>query len=104
MADSVLCFLRGHGAEWEALCLDFDIAVQGNSFDDVMSRMRDAVSTYIEDAHKEAPETAQRLLRRRAPLWVRMRFTGSYLVHLLRRSRRQGDGEYRAGLDLPCPA
>jgi hypothetical protein len=104
MADSVLCFVRGRGSVWEALCLDFDIAVQGASFDDVMSRMRDAVRTYVEDAEAESPEVARQLLNRRAPLWVRVKFMGSYLFHLLRRSRRDGDGDYRAGFDLPCHA
>ena len=34
----VRCYAKGHTGDWEAICLDLDIAVQGESFEDVFSR------------------------------------------------------------------
>lgn len=99
----VWCFARGRPGDWEAICLDFDIAVQGNSFDDVLGRLESAVNSYVEDALAEPPDVARKLLTRRAPLSVRVRLVGSYLLHVVRSWRRR-DGDCQAGFDLPCPA
>lgn len=98
----VQCFARGVPGDWEATCVDLDIAVQGRSFEEVKSLLDEAVHSYVEDACAEDPETARALLNRRAPLPVRVRLAGSYLVHLL--TRKDGDREYKAGFDLPCHA
>lgn len=101
--DRVWCHARGRSGEWEAICLDFDLAVQGRSFDEVLRLLEDAVNSYIQDALAESPETARRLLARKAPLWVRLRLVFSYLTHVIR-SWRNRDGDHQAGFDLPCPA
>lgn len=97
----IWCFAWGQPGDWEALCPDFDIAVQGGSLDEVRCLLGEAVRTYAEDAQREDPRTAARLLNRKAPLGVRMKLAGSLLKHILR-----GDGERdsRAGFDIPCPA
>jgi hypothetical protein len=48
-----LCVARPSGSGWEALCLDFDIGVQGQSFVDVQCKLEDMVTSYIEDALQE---------------------------------------------------
>ena len=35
MAKKILCYAEGGNGEWEALCLNFDLAVQGASLEDV---------------------------------------------------------------------
>ena len=98
----LLCFARGTDGDWEAICVDLDIAVEGYSLEDVKQRLHDAVRLYVESALAESEEVGMRLLTRRAPIWVRARLGLSYLAHLLS-GRRNGD-DLRAGFDMPCPA
>ena len=95
------CYAHGRAGDWEGLCVDLDIAVQGDSFDEVKRLLDEAVRTYVEDAAREEPEAQRRLLLRQAPFPVRLRLAVSYLAHLL----FAGAGrEMKAGFDLPCPA
>jgi hypothetical protein len=68
----IVCFARGRPGEWEALCIDFDIAVQGESFDDVRQALDCAIKDYVAAAQEEDAETRIKLLNRRAPWHVRM--------------------------------
>ena len=99
---TVWCYAHGRDGDWEALCVDLDIAVQGRSFEEVRGLLNEAVATYAEDACKERPEVARQLLRRKSPFWVRMQFFAGVLIHRMLQSK--SDREYRAGFDLPCPA
>lgn len=102
---SVWCFAHGRENDWEAMCVDLDIAVQGTSFDDVKARLTNAVMSYAQDAMREDPVTAERLLRRRAPLHVRVKCWSTLLFHVVMgRHATERQQEYRAGFDLPCPA
>lgn len=83
------CYAEGRDDEWEAICLDLDIAVQGESFEEVFASLREAIALYLESV-ADLPETERhRLLHRPAPTTVRMRF----LLHALRflLMRRNGD-------------
>jgi len=53
----VLCLARGRPGDWEAICLDFDIAVQGESFEQVENLLMTSVRAYVEDAMKESRPT-----------------------------------------------
>ncbi len=66
----VVCYAHGRPGDWEGLCIDFDIAVQGRSFHEVQKRLEEAVAEYVAAAIEEAPEDRDRLLGRRAPLYV----------------------------------
>ena len=54
------CYALGRQNSWEAICLDLDIAVQGDSFGDVSRKLREAISAYVEYVLKlpEADQTA----------------------------------------------
>lgn len=95
-------YAHGRPGAWEAMCVDLDIAVQGASFDAVRDLLNEAVASYAEDALKEAPRDAERLLRRRAPPWVQLKFVWLFLAHIA--LRRRANRELRAGFDIPCPA
>lgn len=99
---SVLCVAKGLPGDWEAMCLDLDIAVQGESFEDVRERLHAAIEGYVEDASREDKETARRLLSRRAPFSVRAKWAVGQFFHQLRHG--SGDRELRATFDMPCPA
>lgn len=96
VADRVLCYATGEGGQWEAICVDFDLAVQGGSFEEVLATLQEAVRTYIQDARAESAENARRLLNRRAPWTVRWRLAFDYLAHILGRR----DRTLRYGFDL----
>ena len=100
----VHCFAKGVPGDWEGICIDFDIAVQGKSFDEVRTLLDEAVHSYVIDACAEEPSTARRLLNRKAPLSVRLGLAASYLAHIVSSSNHDGDREYKAGFDLPCHA
>ena len=68
---NLFCTARGHGADWEAFCLDFDLAVQGGSFEEVKQRLSDAVVEYVTEACAQEAEVRERLLSRKAPLSIR---------------------------------
>jgi ribosomal protein L39E len=99
---TLLCIAKGHDGDWEAICLDLDIAVQGKSFAEVQGLLNEAVSTYIEDVAKEDAATRARLLNRRVPLWVRLNYIGRFVWHALAaRNRRDG---LQGSFEIPCPA
>lgn len=95
-------YAHGDASGWEAICVDLDIAVQGRSLDEVRGLLAEAVETYVEDAQREAPAAAKRLLNRRAPWSVRVKFALLFLAHIL--SHGRPGREQRAGFDIPCPA
>jgi hypothetical protein len=104
MVDRVLwAYAHGTDGSWEATCTDLDISVQGADFEEVRALLAEAVSSYIEDALKETPRDAERLLNRRAPWWVRFRLATRFLGHIGSPHRRQ-PREFQAGFDIPCHA
>jgi predicted RNase H-like HicB family nuclease len=74
------CYAEGRDGDWEAICLDLDIAVQGNAFEEVFSSLQHAISLYIESVANLPPGERGGLLHRPASLSVRLRF----LTHALR--------------------
>ena len=73
-ARTLRCIAHGHDGDWEALCLDLDIAVQGDSFDDVYASLNEAISLYFESVSALPDADRRRLLERPAPLRVRLEF------------------------------
>ncbi len=95
-----LCYAEGRGEDWEAICVDFDIAVQGRSFDEVYHGLTDAVQLYLESLTDLSAEDQARLLGRRAPLSVRMRLMWRILLSAF--GRRTDDLSQRAEFTVPC--
>jgi len=74
MTRTLHCYAHGDESGWEAICLDLDVAVQGDSFDDVYRGLNEAITLYVESlADLPAPDR-DRLLREAAPLAVRFKF------------------------------
>ena len=84
---SFLCFAHGRDGDWEAVCVDLDIAIQGSSFDEVRNLLNRAVSTYVADAEAESPEVRDRLLSRRAPWYVTAGLKLRFLISSFTRRR-----------------
>ena len=64
------CYVIDHGDQWEAVCVDLDISVQGDSFDDAVGSLREGIEVFLESV-MALPDAAdrRRLLSRRLPFW-----------------------------------
>ena len=68
------CFAEQADGQWQAVCLDFCLAAQGDSFEEARGKLHAMIVEYVQDALTgEDREFADQLLRRRAPfsLWAR---------------------------------
>ena len=73
----VKCYSEQEGDCWVAVCLDFNLASQGDSFEDVKSKLEAMIAEYVYDALAgEDKRYAAQLLSRRAPLsfWLKYYF------------------------------
>ena len=94
------CIAEGHNGQWEAVCLDFDLAVQGQSFEDVRRRMAEAVTSYLECVSELSESEKAQFLSRKAPWHMRLRFAWHLFWHIL----RDGGDSNSASFSLPAPA
>ncbi|MGH6718143.1 MAG: hypothetical protein ACREER_02400 [Alphaproteobacteria bacterium] len=103
-ARMIRCYAEGRPGQWEAFCLDFDLAVQGKSFAEVFEGMNLAVDEYR--AHvRTLPEVDQdRLLARRAPLSLRLTFLWKALLFTVLGGRGGSSENQRAEFMLPAAA
>ena len=99
---NLLCYASGHGHDWEAICLDLDIAVQGQSFDEVFNDLNEAIALYLESV-RELPEAERaELLHRSAPLGVRLKFLWQVILSLFNKGR--GGDDCHGQFTVPCAA
>jgi len=96
----IFCYAEGCDDQWEAFCLSFDLAVQGESFEAVMAKLNDAIGLFLETIRDLPQADRKRLLKRRAPV-----FQWLYPVwHILKASLRKRDDRLRHDFTLPLPA
>lgn len=66
---SVRCFAEAKGDHWVAVCLEFCLAVQGDSADEVKQKLHAQIEEYVYDAVLgEDRAHARQLMSRHAPL------------------------------------
>lgn len=95
------CYAEYKDSCWQAFCLDFDLAVQSETFEDARKKLQDAVSDYVYDALAgEDKEHAQALLRRRAPYRMYLKF---YYIALCDRLDKAKDGLKKCLINEPMP-
>lgn len=95
----ILCYAEGCDDNWEAFCLDFDLAVQGQSFEIVHQKLDDAVRVYLAGVAALPQADRKRLLKRRAPFSVWL----PPFLHLLRTAFTRRDDRLRHEFTLPSP-
>lgn len=62
------CYAERVGDQWQAFCLDFSLAAQGDTFAAVKEKLESMIAEYVYDALAgEDREYAEQLLARRAP-------------------------------------
>jgi hypothetical protein len=74
------CYAEGMGDRWEAVCLDFDIAVRAGSYDEAQQTLVAAILKYVELARALPRDMRESALARRAPFAVRLKFWLSALM------------------------
>jgi|SRR5215831_4206074 len=90
------CYAVGRDDSWEAFCVDFDIAVQGESFVDVTQKLGEAIRSFTDYVNNLPQEERERFLKRRAPWHVRAKLVLGVIMTILfgdsSRSKRQSFG------------
>ena len=62
------CYANKHDDQWQAFCIDFGLAAQGDSYEEVKAKLSDMIREYLYDALVgEDKEYAEQLLQRKAP-------------------------------------
>lgn len=67
------CYVHGGGASWEAICVDLNVAVCGDSQQEVRASLRKAVDLYLETVAALPAAEQDGFLSRRAPWHTRAR-------------------------------
>lgn len=88
-ARTLQCYAEGRDGDWEAICLDLDIAVQGRSFEEVFASLQEAIALYLESVADLPEDERRRLLRRTVPLPTRLKLLWQAARGLLGTSRGQ---------------
>ena len=73
----VKCYAEQEDNYWVAVCLNFNLAAQGDSFEEVKVKLEAMIAEYVFDALVGQDKAyAAQLLSRRAPLsvWLKYRF------------------------------
>jgi hypothetical protein len=69
------CYAEKFDHQWQAFCLDLNLAAQGDSFPDVHRKLDAMICEYVTDAVVgQDKEYAEQLLNRRAPLYFWWRY------------------------------
>ena len=95
----LFCYAEGSGNAWEAICLDFDIAVQGTSDQDVMNKLGAAIQDYLEYVRSLPAGEQKRFLNRHVPGRIQI---GLFLKMLLAWLCRKRDTKGRHSYSVPC--
>jgi predicted RNase H-like HicB family nuclease len=94
-------YIEGFDGQWEALCLDFDIAVQGTTIDAAIASMKEAIAIYLQRVQELPERERAAFLRRRVPWHVQFGF----FVHALMigaRAHSGTNGKTRGEVPIPC--
>ena len=93
---------HGRQDQWEAFSFDFDLAVQGRSFEEVSEQLEEAVKAYIATAMEQPEPARSKLLRRTAPLHVRAVWALKIALWTMFLNKRTDESAF--GFPVPCPA
>ena len=101
MTRQLQCFAEGEGDKWHAICLDYDLAVQGRSFQEVGAALDSAIADYLKAAAQEDDAVRRRLLYRSAPLPIRVLYAWRFFAHYV---FGRNSGRSYHGYQTVCPA
>jgi hypothetical protein len=96
------CIAHGAGERWEAICLDFDIAVQGHSLDEVSRLLRETIETYVADALAQEEPVRSQMLHRSVPFLVRASWALRLFFATMGRHRLDKQRDATIGFPVEC--
>jgi hypothetical protein len=103
MENLVVCYAEGQqNGKWEAVCLDYDIAVQGDSLQGVIDDLRSAIHDYLKFVETLPERQRARMLRRGVPWLARAKFIYWAIMALF--FHRDPNRLQRHDFTLPCVA
>lgn len=100
---ALYCYASGHEGAWEAICLDLDIAVQGRSFEEVSSLLREAIALYLQTVSELPQDERSAFLHRTVPFQTRLGFAIEAFRSVLR-ARANGELRHQFTMAMPTPA
>ena len=71
MGRRLRCYAYGRGNNWQAICVDLDIAVHATSLEEVKCALREGVELYLSAVADTPTEDQHQLLNRSCPWYVR---------------------------------
>jgi hypothetical protein len=96
----VRCYAEKSGDLWHAVCIDLNLASQDRSLDRAKRKLDAQIGEYVYDALAgEDRQFADQLLKRKAPLLLRLKYYRFYLVHQVMKFK---DGVHQL-FTLPVP-
>ncbi len=99
MNKAIWCYAEGQQGNWEAICLDFDLSVQGESFDAVYRDLHESILMYL-DYIEGLPKGEQvQFLNRKVPLGLRLKFISTLFLSAFKQN-----GKDRASFLVHCQA
>lgn len=96
------CVAEGREGHWEAICLDWDLAVQGDSFENVYQGLNEALSGYLEVVKSYPASDRKRFLRRKAPFLLRLKYAAIFFLAYLVNSPTNTE-RHSFTAPSPCP-
>ncbi len=78
----IKCYAKQDNGLWVAVCLDFCLAAQGDSFIEAKNKLEEQITFYVEEALQDKEYGAQ-LLSRRAPLSSWLEYYSIWLTSLI---------------------
>jgi predicted RNase H-like HicB family nuclease len=69
------CYVEKKDGIWQAFCIDLNLAAQGDTRDEVRTKLQRQIGSYLHDALEgEDKEYAEQLLSRKAPIVFRAKY------------------------------
>ena len=69
------CYAYGSDRNWEAICVDLDVASFGASLEEAKASLAACIELYVEGVEELPADEQRRLLARRSPWYVRAKLT-----------------------------
>lgn len=73
MGFKLRCYAYGSGDSWQAICTHFDIAVEGNSFQEARESLESCIQMFLERISELPEAEREKLLGRKSPWHLRAR-------------------------------
>lgn len=100
----VKCIARGVDTQWEAMCMTFDLAVQGSSFDEVKADLDLAIRMYLESFDEADAEGFLAAIKRPVPKHVQLGIYAEIIWLSVKSMFSSNDKTSMAFYPSSCPA